>query len=243
MNSENKTPFGPSHFFDPTNHQPRAGKSALHSQIFDGAVVRADQFWENQVALLRDRLADQGADFIKSATLKQIDAVAGEEFAGQSENTKRAIIEAMRRGVEYAALRLTPEEVSKIKLPAINATSELGRLLVFVADVATAIRMNSPYNGAYLDRDPREVGLDVMWLADALHCLDRLGRAIQAADNKETVAACDSLLSYYTMFTEGTQGKNMKGDPKATFERFGHLCNPHQAMAVFAEIRGKALAQ
>jgi hypothetical protein len=90
MNSEDKTPFGPSHFFDPTTHQPRAGKSALHSQIFDGAVVRADQFWENQVALLRDRLADQGArDFIKSATLEQIDAVAGEEFAGQSENTKR----------------------------------------------------------------------------------------------------------------------------------------------------------
>lgn len=147
MNSEDKTPFGPSHFFDPTNHQPRAGKSAFHSQIFDGAVVRADQFWENQVALLRERLADQGADFIKSATLEQIDAVAGEEFAGQSENTKRAIIEAMRRGVEYAALSLTPEEVGKIKLPAINVTCELGRLLAFVADVATAIRMNSPYNG------------------------------------------------------------------------------------------------
>ena len=216
-----------------------------HTTVFSpSATARGDVFWMEQATALRDRLADKGADFIKTATLEQIEVAAGDEFAGQSENTKQSIIDVMRRTDEYhAAFSLTPEEVSKIKLPAINATCELGRLLVFVADVATAIRMNSPYNGAYLDRDPREVGLDVMWLADALHCLDRLGRAIQSEDSKETVAACDSLLSYYAMFTEGTQGKNMKGDQKATFERYGHLCNPQQAISVFAEIRGKALAQ
>ncbi|MDG5824386.1 hypothetical protein MRX58_13150 (plasmid) [Xylella fastidiosa subsp. pauca] len=57
----------------------------------------------------------------------------------------------------------------------INVNLELGRLLNYVADVAKAIRMNSPYNGKYKDLAPHEVGLDVMQLANSLHCLGRLG--------------------------------------------------------------------
>jgi hypothetical protein len=243
MSNEDKTPFGPTQFFDPSTYQPSAGKSELHNQLIEGVITRANLFRMKQATALREHLADKGADFIKTATLKQIEAAAGDEFAAQSENTKQRTIDATRRADKYAALSLTPEEVRKTELPAFNATFELGRLLAYVAEVATAIRLNSPYRGDYESRDPREVGLDVMWLADSLHCLDRLGRAIQSADTTEIVAACDALLSYYGMFTEGAQGKSMKGDPKATFERYGHLCTPQQAMSVFAEIRGKALAQ
>jgi hypothetical protein len=124
----------------------------------------------------------------------------------------------------------------------IDVSWELGRLLVYIADVATAIRLNSPYQDDYESRDPREVGLDVMWLADSLHGLDRLGHAIQRGDTQRIVAACDSLLRDYRMFTEGTDGKNLKGDPKAVVQRYGHLCRPGEAMAVFSDIRGKALA-
>lgn len=127
-------------------------------------------------------------------------------------------------------------------MPELNLTRELGRLLVFAADVSTAIRMNTPYSSAHLDRDPREVGLDIMWLSDALHCLDRLGQAVQSADNKEIVAACDSLTKYYTELAEGMPGKALKGDPKATFRRFRDLSDLKQAIEVFADIRAKALA-
>lgn len=123
----------------------------------------------------------------------------------------------------------------------IDVTRELGRLLVYIAVVATAIRLNSPYRGDYESRDPREVGLDVMWLSDSLHCLDRLGRALQAGDAKEIVDSCDSLLGYYGMFTEGAQGRSLKGDPKAVMGRYGHLFQPQEAMSVFTDIRGKAL--
>lgn len=124
----------------------------------------------------------------------------------------------------------------------IDVSWELGRLLICIADVATAIRLNSAYRGDYESLDPHEVGLDVMWLADSLHCLDRLGRAIQSGDSKEIVTVCDALLSYYRMFTDGIDGQGMKGDPKATFERYSRLCRPQEAMAVFADIRGKALS-
>lgn len=119
---------------------------------------------------------------------------------------------------------------------------ELGRLLVFTAEVATAIRMNSAYNEAYRSRDPRDIGLDVMWLSESLHCFDRLGRAIQADNRKEVVDACDSLLSYYRMFTDGVpEGARLKGDPKAVFERYSHLCHPQEAIEIFIGIRDKAI--
>lgn len=122
----------------------------------------------------------------------------------------------------------------------IDMSWELGRLLVYIGDVATAIRMNSPYNGAYLDRDPREVGLDVMWLSDSLHSLDRLGHAIQSGEPGAVVEACDALLHYYRMFTDGVPaGTKLKGDPKAAIERYGHLFRPSEAMAIFTDIRAK----
>lgn len=124
----------------------------------------------------------------------------------------------------------------------IDATQELGRLLVYMADVATAIRSNSPYRGDYVSRDPREVGLDVMWLSDSLHCLDRLGSAIQAGEAKEIIDACDSLLHYYGIFVDGVHSHRNKGCPKEVMDRYGHLCDPQAAMAVFSQIRAKAQA-
>lgn len=84
--------------------------------------------------------------------------------------------------------------------------------------MATAIRLNSPYRSDYVNRDPSEYGLDVMWLAD-------------------------SLLSYYRMFTESTERKDLKDDPNAIFEQYGHLCRPREAMAVFTDIREIALSR
>lgn len=124
----------------------------------------------------------------------------------------------------------------------IDVSWELGRLLVHVADVATAIRKNSAYSDFYCSENADNLLCDVMWLSDSLHCLDRLGRAIQSGDSKEIVTTCDALLSYYRMFTEGVQGRGTKGDPKASFERYSDLCRPQEAMDVFADIRAKALA-
>lgn len=122
-----------------------------------------------------------------------------------------------------------------------DVTPELGRLLVFIADVATAIRKNSLYAGDYESRDPREVGLDVMWLADSLHCFDRLGRALQSGDAKTIEAASEALFGYYGMFIDGADGKGLKGDPKATFQRYEHLCNANEARAALDAIRRKSV--
>lgn len=124
----------------------------------------------------------------------------------------------------------------------IDASPELGRLLVYIADVATAIRMNSAYAGDYECRDPREVGIDVMWLADSLHCFDRLGQALQSGDSKAVATACESLFDYYRTFIDGLEGKGFKGDPKGTFERYARLCNANEARAALDALRLKAVA-
>jgi len=122
----------------------------------------------------------------------------------------------------------------------IDVNFELGRLLVYIADVATAIRKNSAYNVEYCYENRENLTLDVMWLSDSLHCLDRLGRAIQVADAEEIIAACDSLIEYYRLFTDGPGNFKCKGDPKGSIGRYSDLFRPQSAISVFTDIRTRA---
>jgi len=123
-----------------------------------------------------------------------------------------------------------------------NYSAELGRLLVYIADVATAIRKNSAYNDSHSYENRENLALDVMWLADSLHCLDRLGRALLGAPESEIIEACNSLIGYYQLFTEGPYPgtSKLKGDPKASIERYEGLFSPHEAIEIFRAIRSKA---
>jgi hypothetical protein len=60
-------------------------------------VIRGDVFWLNQVAALRSSLAGQSAEFVASASVEEIEAVAGGEFAKQGVLAKASIVEVMRR--------------------------------------------------------------------------------------------------------------------------------------------------
>ncbi|MGR9053824.1 MAG: hypothetical protein ACU84J_14355, partial [Gammaproteobacteria bacterium] len=127
-----------------------------------------------------------------------------------------------------------------------NISFEIGRLLIYIADVATAIRLNSPYRGDYWTRNRNEVGLDVMWLSDSLHCLDRLGKALRTADHNEIASSCEDLIDYYRLFEDDVVGEvnglNRKGDPKAVMKHYDHLFDPKDAVAIFTDIRDKLLA-
>ena len=61
---------------------------------------------------------------------------------------------------------------------------------------------------------------------------------IQGFDND----AAQAVSVIENFITDGVQGKSLKGDPKATFERYSHLFRPQEAIAVFTDIRAKALA-
>jgi hypothetical protein len=118
-----------------------------------------------------------------------------------------------------------------------DLSSDLGRLLNYVANVAISIRMNSAYTDlTYKDRNTTDH--DVMWLADSLHNLNVLGKAVQANNNTEIIEACDALLLDYQVYTDGA--KNWKSDPKETFERYKHSFDLQEAMSIFADIRRKA---
>jgi hypothetical protein len=56
-----------------------------------------DRFWPQQFEALRNSLAGKGQDFIMTATLEQIRAVAGQEFMSQSEPAQQAIFALMRQ--------------------------------------------------------------------------------------------------------------------------------------------------
>lgn len=97
-----------------------------------------------------------------------------------------------------------------------NFTWEAGRLLCYVGRVATAIRMNTPYSGAYDPRAPHHAD-DVMWLADSLHHFERLGQALQVSDLQAIEDTCNDLLSIYSDYESRAAG--VRPDPAATFER------------------------
>lgn len=119
----------------------------------------------------------------------------------------------------------------------LNLTRELARLLSYTADVAIAIRLNSPYSGQYDLRNPQH-GYDVLWLADSLHNFDSLGNAIQEGNPSNIASACDRLLQIYQMYTEGSFG-SVKGDPKAAFERASNCFLLKDGMSIFLDIRTK----
>jgi len=70
---------------------------------------------------------------------------------------------------------------SSLEKQSIDFLSEIGRLLIWISDVATAIRMNSAYSNIHLQkaREPgkvNQIAHDVMWLSDALHNFSLLGK-------------------------------------------------------------------
>lgn len=120
----------------------------------------------------------------------------------------------------------------------LDLTSELARLLNYTAEVATAIRMNSPYNGCYEPANPQH-GNDVMWLADCLHNFGMLGRAIQGADPKGIDFACDMLLQAYERYGQDSYSDIVKGDPQGAFERNTELFSLAEGMRIFMDIKAK----
>jgi len=117
----------------------------------------------------------------------------------------------------------------------LNLTSQLGKLLCFISDVATAIRMHTPYNGRYEPRDPAHA-LDVLWLADSLHNFATLGRMVRGGSPTDIKFACDMLLRQFALYRKDKGASQLKGDPKATFERNVQLANLDDGVTVITEI-------
>lgn len=134
----------------------------------------------------------------------------------------------------------------------LNLTEELGQLLIYIANVATAIRLHSAYTdgnpyGALpkelypAETSPQQQSLnDVMWLSDSLHNFDYLGRAIQERNVGMIVAACDMLIKQYQeLYIAGNN--RLKSDPKTTFDLHAHLVPLTGAIAIFESIKSKAV--
>jgi len=68
---------------------------AIESSLFEVSDV-SENFWEAHAKKLKTSLAAQGAEFLKTASLEQIEQHAGEEFAAMSSNTKAAILAVVR---------------------------------------------------------------------------------------------------------------------------------------------------
>lgn len=119
-----------------------------------------------------------------------------------------------------------------------NFTWEAGRLLGYVGRVAIAIRMNTPYNGAYDPRAPHHAD-DVMWLADSLHHFERLGHALQESNLQIIEDTCNTLLAIYKDY--GRSDTGMKPEPAATFQRQTAF-RLNEGRAILTELRDKARA-
>jgi len=116
----------------------------------------------------------------------------------------------------------------------LNLTTELAKLLTFVSDVATAIRMNSPYNGQYNPTD-KEHGYAVLWLSDCLHNYGMLSDAIQKQDREQILFSCDTLISIYETYKS-------KDTSKVVFEKHSRgLFTLDNGIEIFNAIKSKVV--
>lgn len=129
----------------------------------------------------------------------------------------------------------------------IDCTSELAQLLTFAGRTATAIRMYSAYNpngyqwGQFGDKqvEPTRSPVDLLFLADALHHLERLGNDIQGGNPRGIIVTCDDLLTTYSNYSTENPAHGHR-QAKPTFELWAHLVDLDQAKAAIAGIRRKA---
>ena len=99
----------------------------------------------------------------------------------------------------------------------IDYSADLCRLLDFVSETATGIRMNSAYNRAS-EFEPN-ARVDAMWLSDALHNLGVIGRAIISGDEAQVVRACDQQIRIFQQYQSDSTGHNSK----ASFDRWSRF--------------------
>lgn len=121
----------------------------------------------------------------------------------------------------------------------LNLTPELAELTIFTANVATAIRMNTAYNG-----DPRQMphsAEDSMWFSYCLHNLDSLGKAILQGNRERIVETCEVLISNYNWYLSVEPGKagiinGVNCNPSASFERHKKLISLEQGKNILCKI-------
>jgi hypothetical protein len=119
----------------------------------------------------------------------------------------------------------------------LDLTVELGRLLNFTAQVAVAIRMYSAYNQS---RGPQpNAAEDLMWLSDSLHNFSALGTAVQGGNPDNIIFACDMLSRSYKAYQEVFPNSTRQAKP--TFERNANRVSLNEAIAIFEQIRLKAI--
>lgn len=127
----------------------------------------------------------------------------------------------------------------------LDFTEELGQLLKFTGETATAIRMYSAYSGGspsdYLNvpHDREREAVDLMFLADSLHHFSSLGLALQESDPARLVEVCDELLHNFSHY-DTERPEFGKRQPKPTFERWRHLVDLTTVREAVAGIRNKA---
>jgi hypothetical protein len=122
----------------------------------------------------------------------------------------------------------------------INLSNELARLLTFISDVATAIRLYSDYNQGDINYIKLHTGIDVLWLSDCLHGFGNLSNAILNNNVEQIVFACDDLKrSYEGYLIDKTDWR----PSRASFERHAGLFSLQEGIDIFESIRQKVLKQ
>lgn len=119
----------------------------------------------------------------------------------------------------------------------IDLRGEIGALLEHVARTGIAIRMHSSYGDELGQGRAARDSDDLYVLADSLHNLDLLGRAITSGSTESMVFACDLLIEAHDAY-----GKGNPAGAKATIERVRKYgLDLPAALKIFRAIRQKAL--
>lgn len=121
---------------------------------------------------------------------------------------------------------------------------QLAKLLCFVSNMATAIRMHSAYNGEIqydFHKNSQRYFEDLMWLSDSLHDFYGLAHALTSNDHRRIAAEAAGLIRAFEIYQDPGD-LVFKSDPRPSFERNAHRVNIDEALTIFRGIRDVANA-
>lgn len=126
--------------------------------------------------------------------------------------------------------------VDESSIEQINLTNELARLMQFSEYVANAIARYSAYSQE--GQRPEDAPHDLMWIAEAVSNIMRIGSIILRGDPAIIVRTCDELL---TLLDKWEREPHFAKQLKPTEEGGVNTINLEDAKEIFKDIQAKVL--
>jgi len=158
-------------------------------------------------------------------------AAVRQETLEREQAELRQLLESSHVALEEHAVRVAVSGT-------LDVGEEVGMLFAHVARVALAVRNYSAYTRGHYGQESAKARYDLLWLADSLHTLDRVGKALADGNRRALSEASTELLAMYENYLRDGSGY----DSRDTFLRLSDRVPLAEVTAAVRSIVSKSAA-